>query len=42
MISGVIEEDKIQDLIGLGIHAFMRKPFKTDEFIGKVAELLRL
>ena len=42
MISGVIEEDKIQGLMDLGIHAFMRKPFKTDEFIGKVSELLRL
>jgi excisionase family DNA binding protein len=42
MISGVIEEDKIQSLLGLGIHAFMPKPFKTDEFINKIAELLRL
>jgi excisionase family DNA binding protein len=42
MISGQIEEAKIQEVLALGVHAFMPKPFKTDEFITKIAELLRL
>ena len=42
IISGMIEEDKVQSLYDLGVHAYMRKPFQIDELISKIAELLRL
>jgi excisionase family DNA binding protein len=42
IISGMIEEDKVQSLYDLGVHAYLRKPFQIDELINKIAELLRL
>jgi CheY-like chemotaxis protein len=40
IISGYAEDERIQSLSDLGIHAFMRKPFQIDELVGKIAELL--
>jgi excisionase family DNA binding protein len=42
IISGMIEDDKVQSLYDLGVHAYLRKPFQIDELINKIAELLRL
>lgn len=42
VISGMIEEDKVDELYDLGVNAFMRKPFKMDELVGKISELLSL
>jgi excisionase family DNA binding protein len=42
IISGLIEDDKIQGLYDLGVDVFMRKPFQIDELIGKMAELLKI
>jgi DNA-binding response OmpR family regulator len=42
IISGLIEDDKIQGLYDLGVDVFMRKPFQIDELIGKIAELLKI
>jgi excisionase family DNA binding protein len=40
IISGFPEDERVRDLSGLGIHAFMKKPFQIDELVGKIAELL--
>jgi excisionase family DNA binding protein len=42
IISGMIEDDKVQSLYDLGVHAYLRKPFQIDELINKIAELLRI
>ncbi|MCX5682734.1 MAG: response regulator [Planctomycetota bacterium] len=42
IISGMIEDDKVQSLYELGIHAYLRKPFLIEELINKIAELLHL
>ncbi|MBM4017787.1 MAG: response regulator [Planctomycetes bacterium] len=42
VISGMVEEDKVQGLYDLGVHAFMRKPFQIDELISKIVELLHI
>jgi excisionase family DNA binding protein len=40
IISGMIEDDKVQSLYDLGVHAYLRKPFQIDELINKISELL--
>jgi excisionase family DNA binding protein len=42
IISGMIEEDKVQGLYDLGVHAYMRKPFQIHELISKIVELLHI
>jgi len=42
IISGMVEEDKVQALYDLGVDAFLRKPFQFDELVGKIAELLHV
>ena len=42
IISGLVEDEKVQALYGLGINAFMRKPFQFDELVAKIAELLKV
>lgn len=42
IISGMIEDDKVQGLYELGVHAYLRKPFQIDTLINKIAELLHL
>jgi len=40
IISGMIEDDKVQSLYDLGVHAYLRKPFQIDELVNKISELL--
>jgi excisionase family DNA binding protein len=42
IISGMIEDDKVQSLYDLGVHAYMRKPFRIEELINKISELLHI
>jgi len=42
IISGLVEEDKIEGLYDLGVDFFLKKPFKMDELVGKIAELLNV
>jgi DNA-binding response OmpR family regulator len=42
IISGMIEEDKVQGLYDLGVHAYLRKPFQIHELISKIVELLHI
>ena len=42
IVSGVIKQDEIDELLGVGADAFMKKPFSIDELVNKMAELLAL
>ena len=42
IVSGVVNQDEIDDLLGHGGDAFMKKPFSIDELVGKMAELLEI
>ncbi len=42
LISGIVEEEKVRDLYALGVKAFMRKPFRIDDLVSKIAELLNV
>lgn len=42
LISGIVEEEKVRDLYALGVKAFMRKPFRIDDLVAKIAELLNV
>jgi len=39
-ISGMVEEDKIQDLRAAGANDFMHKPFEVDKLIERICQLL--
>ena len=39
-ISGMVESDKIQDLLDSGANEFKQKPFEVDELIGRICHLL--
>ncbi len=39
-ISGMIEEDKIQELYDAGVDLFMQKPFKISELVSKIEEMI--
>lgn len=41
-ISGLIEEDKIQELYEAGVDLFMQKPFKITELVTKISEMLNV
>ena len=41
-ISGLNEEDKIQDLYDAGVDLFMQKPFKITELVAKIEEMLNV
>ena len=41
-ISGMIEEDKIQDLRLSGADDFLHKPFDTEELIDRMCKLLEI
>ncbi len=42
IVSGVIKQDEIDELLQVGADAFMKKPFSIDELVNKMAELLVL
>ena len=41
-ISGMVEQDKVQDLLSAGANDFMQKPFATETLMQKVCNLLEL
>ena len=41
-ISGMVEQDKIQDLIESGANDFMHKPFTVDRLLDRACELLEI
>jgi len=41
-ISGMVEQDKIQDLIDSGANDFMHKPFTVDRLLDRACELLEI
>jgi len=42
IVSGVVNQSEIDDLMTVGADAFMQKPFSIDELVGNMAELLAL
>ena len=42
IVSGVINQDEIDELMGLGADSFMKKPFSIDDLIARISELLAL
>jgi len=42
IVSGVIKQDEIDELMKVGADAFMKKPFSIDELVNKMAELLAI
>jgi len=42
IVSGVVREDEIEQLLQAGADGFIRKPFKVEELIDKVATTLKL
>ncbi len=40
IVSGVVNQDEIDELLAVGADAFMQKPFSIDELVNKMAELL--
>jgi excisionase family DNA binding protein len=41
-ISGLIEQDKIQDLYNAGIDEFIQKPFRISELVTRIGEMLNV
>ena len=42
IVSGVVKQDEIDQLIKSGAEAFVKKPFTIDELIGKVCSVLQI
>ena len=42
IVSGVVREDEIEQLLQSGAEGFIRKPFKVDELTGKIAAALKI
>lgn len=42
IVSGVVDQDEIENLLKVGADAFMNKPFSIDELVTKMAQLLSL
>ena len=42
IVSGVINQDEIDELLTVGADAFMKKPFSIDDLVSKMTELLAL
>jgi excisionase family DNA binding protein len=41
-ISGMVDQDKVADLLSAGANDFMQKPFTTDRLIEKVCDILEI
>jgi len=41
-ISGMVEADKIQQLLDAGANEFMKKPFDVDDLLGRICQLLEV
>ena len=39
-ISGMVEEDKVDELKAAGANDFMRKPFEVDRLVDRICQLL--
>jgi len=42
IVSGVVNQQEIDDLIKVGADEFLKKPFSIDELVGKIASLLEV
>jgi excisionase family DNA binding protein len=42
IISGVVDQDEIDELIGAGADSFLQKPFQINELIARMGELLNV
>ena len=42
IVSGVVDKDEIDQLLGIGADTFLQKPFSIDELIEKITELLEV
>ena len=42
IVSGVVDQEEIEGLIGAGAEAFMKKPFNIAELVGKINDVLQL
>jgi DNA-binding response OmpR family regulator len=41
-ISGMVEQDKIEDLRASGADDFMQKPFEVDNLVDRICQLLEI
>jgi DNA-binding response OmpR family regulator len=41
-ISGMVEQDKIEDLRASGADDFMQKPFEVDQLVDRICQLLEI
>jgi DNA-binding response OmpR family regulator len=41
-ISGLVEQDKIQDLLSSGANDFLQKPFEVEQLLGRMCGLLEM
>jgi DNA-binding response OmpR family regulator len=42
IVSGVVNKDEIDHLLGIGADTFLQKPFSIDELIEKITVLLKI
>jgi DNA-binding response OmpR family regulator len=42
IVSGVVNQSEVQDLLNAGAEGFMKKPFNITELIDKIAGVLQL
>ena len=42
IVSGVVNQDEVEQLLKVGADAFLQKPFSIDELVGMMAELLAI
>ena len=42
IVSGVVDEEQIKELLGAGADAFIKKPFNIDELINRISEMLNV
>ena len=42
IVSGVVNQDEIDQLLSIGADAFAQKPFSIDDLVGKITELLAI